>query len=251
MAAMRAFISDVHSNYEALQAVLADIAEHGVEVVYCLGDMVGYGPNPRECLDVLMNCQLALLGNHDQAVLFDPVSFNPVAERANYWTRGQLDVPLPSRRAVELRWEFLGELPQRHQEETLLFVHGSPRQPVTEYIFPEDIYNERKMRSLFALNPGTCFHGHTHLPGILTETLEFHAPEEIDYAFKLDGRRVFCNVGSVGQPRDGDWRACYVLFDGETIYYRRVEYDVEATAQKIEATDELDNFLANRLRHGQ
>ena len=82
---MIAILSDVHSNLEALEAVLADVAEHGVEDVYCLGDMVGYGPNPRECLDLLIErCKVVILGNHDQGVLFDPVSFNPSAERATF-----------------------------------------------------------------------------------------------------------------------------------------------------------------------
>jgi diadenosine tetraphosphatase ApaH/serine/threonine PP2A family protein phosphatase len=248
---MKAFISDIHSNLEALEAVLADIADHGVQEIYCLGDTVGYGPNPRECLDLVMRCQVVLLGNHDQAMLFDPVSFNPAAERATFWTRSQLEAPSPTRKAADLRWEFLGELPTRHQEGEYLFVHGSPRNPVNEYIFPEDVYNERKMRALFGLVPKMCFQGHTHVPGIFTESLGFLVPEEIEYTYRLDGRKTLCNVGSVGQPRDGDWRACYALCDGETIWYRRVEYDVETTIQKIRAIDDLDDFLGNRLRSGQ
>ena len=96
-----------------------------------------------------------------------------------------------------------------------------------------------------------CFHGHTHLPGVITETWQFYAPEDIDYCYRLDGRKAFINVGSVGQPRDGDWRACYVLVDDEAVYYRRVEYDVESTIQKIYDIDDLDNFLGNRLREGR
>jgi diadenosine tetraphosphatase ApaH/serine/threonine PP2A family protein phosphatase len=248
---MKAIISDIHSNLEALQAVLADIAGQHVEEVYCLGDMVGYGPNPRECLDLTMSCKVVLLGNHDQAVLFDPENFNPAAERATYWTREQLEAPVPSRAVADRRWEFLGERPLRHREERVLFVHGSPRNPLNEYIFPEDVYSPTKMTSLFRLVEHSCFQGHTHVPGIFTESLEFLSPEDVNGVYPLDERKVLCNVGSVGQPRDGDWRACYVLFDGQTICYRRVEYDVDKTVHKIRAVDALDDFLAERLRQGR
>jgi diadenosine tetraphosphatase ApaH/serine/threonine PP2A family protein phosphatase len=249
---MKAIISDIHSNFEALEAVIADIAKHDVEKVYCLGDMVGYGPNPRECLDlVIEKCPVVLLGNHDHAVLFDPQNFNPAAERATYWTRNQLEAPVPSRQAADQRWEFLGERPKKHQEDSLLFVHGSARNPLNEYVFPEDIYNPSKLNAIFGLVDRYCFQGHTHLPGIFVDTLEFFSPEDINYEFKLDGRKMLCNVGSVGQPRDGDWRACYILLDDEAIYFRRVDYDVERTVAKIHETPDLDNFLGDRLFNGQ
>lgn len=249
---MRAIFSDVHSNLEALQAVFADIAGQGVTEVICLGDVIGYGPNPRECLDLVMSkAKLTLLGNHDQAVIFDPVHFNPAAERAALWTREQLEAPVPNRNAVDRRWEFLAECPRKHKDGDFFFVHGSPRNPLNEYIFPEDIYNERKIKAIFALVEKYCFQGHTHLPGVFTESLQFLAPDEIDYTYQLDGRKTLCNVGSVGQPRDGDWRSCYVLLDGTTIRYRRVEYDVETTIKKIKDIDELDDFLGDRLRDGR
>ena len=253
---MKAIISDIHSNFEALQAVLRDIDKHQVSDVYCLGDVVGYGPNPRECLDLVMRCPVVVLGNHDQAALFDPPGFNRVAERAILWTRDQLDASVPNRRAADLRWEFLGERPLRHREGNLLYVHGSARNPLNEYVFPEDIYNQRKMERIFALVERYCFQGHTHVPGIFTEQLpddlyQFHSPDEINYTHRLDGRKTLCNVGSVGQPRDGDPRACYVLLDDDTIRYRRVEYDIETTIKKIYAVPELENFLGDRLRDGR
>jgi predicted phosphodiesterase len=248
---MKALISDIHSNKEALDAVLADIAQHSVEAIYCLGDVIGYGPNPRECLDKIMRFPVVLMGNHDQAVLFDPMNFNPVAERATMWTRSELDRPLPNRSAADTRWEFLAERPMKHRDGDFLLVHGSPRNPLNEYIFPEDIYSEVKMRSIFAQVPRYMFQGHTHVPGIFTESMEFFSPDEIDFEYKLDGRKTLCNVGSVGQPRDGDWRSCYVLLDGNTIHFRRVEYDVETTIGKIREIDELDDFLADRLRGGR
>src|SRR3954470_6838780 len=87
----RAIISDIHSNLEALQAVLADIKSQGITEIYCLGDVIGYGPNPRECIDLVMSCKLVLLGNHDQGAMFDPDGFNGPAEKAIFWTRAQLE----------------------------------------------------------------------------------------------------------------------------------------------------------------
>ena len=250
---MKAIISDIHANLEAFQAVLEDIRQYDVDAIYCLGDVVGYGPNPRECIDLVMErCAVTMLGNHDQGAVFDPKGFNGVAERAIYWTRVQLEAPVPSQPASDRRWEFLGECPRTHKEDDVLYLHASPRHPINDYIFPEDIYHQAKMERLFRLIDRYCFHGHTHVPGIITESLQFHAPDEIDYCWKLDGRKTFINVGSVGQPRDADWRACYVLLDSDnTVYYRRVEYDVEATIQKIYDEPELDDFLGNRLREGR
>jgi predicted phosphodiesterase len=248
---VKALISDIHSNYEALQAVLQDIKKHDVDEIYCLGDIVGYGPNPRECVDLVMPCKVVLLGNHDQGALFDPEGFNPSAERAIFWTRAQLENGDDNQQLRARRWEFLVDRPRIHKEDGFLYVHGSARNPLNEYIFPEDIYNQRKMERIFALVDRYCFQGHTHVPGIFTENLQFLSPEEIDHAHRLDGRKTLCNVGSVGQPRDGDWRACYVLLDDDTIRYRRIEYDIDATVQKIYATPDLENFLGDRLREGR
>ncbi|HXG09134.1 MAG TPA: metallophosphoesterase family protein [Gemmataceae bacterium] len=253
---MKAIISDIHSNLEAFQAVLEDIERHGVDEIYCLGDIVGYGPNPCECLDLAMRCKVVLLGNHDQGAMWDPDGFNPPAERAIFWTREQLEAPTTNRQLKEKRWEFLNERPRTYRENGFLYVHGSARNPLNEYVFPEDIYNQRKMERIFALVDRYCFQGHTHVPGIFTEQLpedlyQFHSPEEIDFFYRLDGRKTLCNVGSVGQPRDGNPRACYVLFDGETIRFRRVAYDVETTIKKIYAVPDLENFLGDRLREGR
>jgi diadenosine tetraphosphatase ApaH/serine/threonine PP2A family protein phosphatase len=137
----------------------------------------------------------------------------------------------------------------------VLYVHGSPRNHLNEYVFPEDIYNERKMTGLGEKFGRLCFNGHTHVPGIFRERgpgeWDFVSPEECKTGFPIDGRRVICNVGSVGQPRDGDWRACYILFDGAHIWFRRVAYDVETTIRKIHAIPELENFLGDRLREGR
>jgi predicted phosphodiesterase len=176
----RAIISDIHSNLEGFEAVLADVEQQGITEVYCLGDIIGYGPNPRECIDLAMKCNICLLGNHDQAALFDPEGFNTGAERAIFWTRDQLEKPGEDPEVQAKRWDFLGELPRNHREDGLLYVHGSPRNPLNEYVFPEDIYNKRKMEKIFSLVERFCFQGHTHVPGVFTESLQFFSPEEIN-----------------------------------------------------------------------
>jgi diadenosine tetraphosphatase ApaH/serine/threonine PP2A family protein phosphatase len=253
---MRAILSDVHGNLEALHAVLDDIARHPVRDVYCLGDTLGYGPNPCECLHLVARvCAVALLGNHDQAALFDPDGFGLAARRALFWTRERLEAPVPDRAAALRRCAFLTDLPRCHREGEHQYVHGSPRNPLHDYVFPEDIYNQRKMDRLFALIDRCCFQGHTHVPGVFTEQgpgqATFLSPEETDHVHRLGAGKALVNVGSVGQPRDGDPRACYVLLDGDVVRFRRVEYDLETTVRKIYAIDELENFLGDRLRDGR
>ena len=249
----RALISDIHSNIEALTAVLADVREQGIESVFCLGDVVGYGPNPRECIDEIMKCEVCLLGNHDQGALFDPEGFNTGAERAIFWTRAQLENSGSGATASHRRWDFLGELPRSRQEGQFLFVHGSARNPLNEYVFPEDIYNRRKMEKIFAIIQGHSFQGHTHVPGVFTEDLRFYSPEDVGYEYRLTESKTMVNVGSVGQPRDGDARACYVVLDDNDLMvrFRRVEYPFEETIKKIYDIPDLDNFLGDRLRDGR
>lgn len=247
---MRAIISDIHGNLEALEAVLADIETRGVDDIYCLGDVIGYGPNPRECIDLIMDkCSVCILGNHDQAALFDPEGFNAGAERAIFWTRSQFERGDP--RGNERRWDFLGELPRMKREDNFLYVHGSARNPLNEYVFPEDIYHQRKMERIFALVDSYCFQGHTHIPGVFTEDYTFRDPADLGGVFEFGEQKALVNVGSVGQPRDGDSRACYVTLDGTELRYHRVEYDVDKTAEKIYPIPELDNFLGDRLRDGR
>src|SRR5215470_15936131 len=122
---MIAILSDIHGNLEALRAVLADVEQQGAEAVYCLGDVVGYGPDPRACLDAARSFRLTLLGNHDQGALFDPAGFSPAAERAIFWTRDQLEKAAGPRQRIDARWEFLADRPYSHRDGHGLFVHGS------------------------------------------------------------------------------------------------------------------------------
>ena len=146
----RALVSDIHGNLIALQKVLQDIKEQQIDEIFCLGDVIGYGPSPRECIDEVSNFQQCILGNHDQAALFDPEGFSTTAERAIFWTRKQLEFDAEDAEDAKRRWRFLAELPRTHHVDEFLFVHGSARNPINEYIFPEDVYNRRKIEKVFS-----------------------------------------------------------------------------------------------------
>jgi predicted phosphodiesterase len=245
-----AIVSDIHGNLEALKAVLTDLRTQGCDRTICLGDIVGYGPNPCECLDLVTQLDGCVLGNHDYGALIDPEGFSAAAEQAIFWTRRQLENP-DSPEESKRRLEFIARLPRTISDGNILFVHGSVRNPLNEYVFPEDVYNRRKMEKLFSMVQGYSFQGHTHAPGIFSVNLQFQRPDEFGYKTQLPSDKAMINVGSVGQPRDGDWRSCYVILEGQTVEYRRVEYDIDTTIQKIFDIPELDNFLGERLRDGR
>ena len=247
----RALISDIHSNIEALEAVLADIGAKGSTRSFAWAIWSATAPIPARCIDRVMDCKVCLLGNHDQGALFDPEGFNSGAERAIFWTRNQLENGGGTAAERQRRWDFLGELPRNYQEGKLLFVHGSARNPLNEYVFPEDIYNRRKLEKIFALIQRYAFQGHTHVPGVFTEDFQFYSPEELNHEYRLGDEKAMINVGSVGQPRDGNPQACYVVLEDDLVRFRRVEYPVEKTIAKIYDIPELDNFLGDRLRDGR
>jgi len=122
---------------------------------------------------------------------------------------------------------------------------------LNEYVFPEDTFNRRKLEKIFSLVGHYAVQGHTHVPGVFTESYEFFTPDELNHEYKLGPGKAMINVGSVGQPRDGDPRSCYVVIDDGVVRFRRVKYPVEQTIQKIYAIAELDNFLGDRLRDGR
>jgi len=249
---VKAILSDIHANLEALTAVLDDIQKRGIDEVWCVGDIVGYGPNPCECLQLARDFKLAVLGNHEEAVLFraGKRDFRVRAEMAIEWTKTQLFGQ--DARSAQENLSFLHSLEERHEEDNELYTHGSPRQPLRDYVYPKHIRNKQKMDEIFAEVRKFCFCGHTHLPGVFREDYAFVHPEELPMGVYLTGgERVMVNVGSVGQPRDGDRRSCYVTFDGDAVVFRRVEYDVETTMSKIYATRGLDRSLGDRLRAGK
>lgn len=256
----RAIVSDIHGNAMALRAVLEDIRRRNCDEVYCLGDIVGYGPEPRECVDHAMDFAACILGNHDQGVLVDPEGFSSGAERAIFWTRAQLQESNndngADRRSLgegqQKRWDFLCELPRVIREKDVIYVHGSARFPLSEYVFPEDVLNRKKLYEIFEYIPKTCFQGHTHVPGIFTENCEFKRPDDVQAGYEIGGKhKLMINVGSVGQPRDGDPRACYVILEDSVVRFHRVAYAVEEVASKIHMITELDQFLGDRLLQGR
>jgi len=238
-----ALISDVHANLEALQAVLGAIDERGVDRILCLGDVVGYGASPNECLSLVRErCELVLLGNHDSAASGGPEAarFNPNAKTAALWTAKMLT---PDHR------DYLRGLKLVSHAGPYLCVHASPAAPRDwEYIF--DRFDAEPQFQFFS--EPICFIGHTHQPAIFERVAAgstFVPPTRL----RIDAeRRYIVNVGSVGQPRDRDPRACFVLLHetaGE-IEFIRVAYDIPAAQEKIREA-KLPGVLATRLATGE
>lgn len=259
---MIAVISDLHSNLQALRRALEDIAELGITRIACLGDVVGYGANPRECLALVMeHCEFTLLGNHEDALLNYAEDFNDNARAAIHWTQDRLNSPdFPAEENCAF-WNFLGERPHQVETDAALFVHGSPRDPVREYMLPRDAKNAEKMSRVFAAQTQpVSFVGHSHVPGVYVEGMPRHiAPRDLpDGLFVLPSdRQVLVNVGSVGQPRDGDQRLSYVIYEppeegrAARIAFRRLPYDHEAASRAIRSEKGLPVYLAERLLVGR
>jgi len=250
---LQAIVSDIHSNIEALTAVLIELEEMGAEEIYCLGDVIGYGPNPRTCLRKAQSFHGCLRGNHEEALLSSAEDFNTKARQALDWTRARLNSDEYPREENRAFWNFVDSLPSMILTGNFMLVHGSPRDKVHEYVTPEDCLNREKMTTLFSLmERPLCFIGHSHIPGVYPEDGRFISPDEQSDGFSLaPGARAIVNVGSVGQPRDGDPRASFVTYNNGTIRFHRVAYDLELTMDKIVATGELPLFLAARLKEGR
>jgi len=243
---MDAIISDVHANLTALEAVLEDIDKRNIKRILSLGDVIGYGPRPAECLRLVKErCAFSLLGNHEYAVLRGPEGFNPIAAEAVTWTKRQISDP-------DLL-AYLGDLKAHRLENKALYVHGSAEDPLMEYVrewedradferFVEDISRSFTRFDL-------CFTGHNHRAFLGTPDA-FIFPHEVVSKFHVKGRKLYICVGSVGQPRDDDSRASYATFDGDVVEFHRVAYDIDRTAREIRAAG-LHPFLAERLFLGQ
>lgn len=242
----------VHGNLEALEAVLADVDHRGIRRVVCLGDVVGYGPSPVECLDLIRaRCEVALKGNHDEATLHGAYNFGLWARQVVEWTQELLRPGLFSGATRRARWRWLEQLPERHAEGPDLFVHGSPRDPINEYILPMDVHYgpTEKVLEIFASFERLLFVGHSHTPGLVTEDFQHRTPAELDQVWDYPGSgKAIVNVGSVGQPRDRDPRACYAIFDGARITWRRIEYDLERTIARIQANPRIPPAYVQRMR---
>lgn len=340
---LTAVISDIHGNRQALEVCLRDAEQRGVQRFVCLGDVVGYGAEPRACLEEIMTRCVAeptatrrlnteetaefdpsaiheapepgegaptgeeraatgdgaapkdgravdtsladtsladtmldadgsteetagestrwlepgfcLKGNHEEALLNSPEDFNPKARAAIDWTKEEI---WRDASRAEAYWDFIGDLPESAVDDRAMFVHGSPRDPVREYVVPRDIKDTQKMAALFAaMSRGVCFIGHSHVPAVLYEDGSYFVPRGEEavhgpYALgDLEASRAIVNVGSVGQPRDGDPRLSYVLFDGDNVTFVRLPYDHASAAESIRRVDELPDFLADRLAAGR
>lgn len=257
---MWAIVSDLHSNLPALEFVLHDIRRRGIPEgrILCLGDLIGYGPDPAEVLDLARRWPVCVRGNHDQALLSDIVTFNASAKRAIVWTRGILKPGFFASREVRERWQFATNLPLQHEVDGALLVHGSPRDPYGEYLrVPQKKKTgygpvPKKVMEVFDLFPRLLFVGHTHEPGIITSKAEFLSPWDCDYHFECKpGLKYIINPGSVGQPRDRNAKASYLTWDGDRIEFHRVEYPIGVTQERIRRIPELDPNYAERLDHGK
>jgi diadenosine tetraphosphatase ApaH/serine/threonine PP2A family protein phosphatase len=272
---LTAIISDLHGNRPALEAVLADAGRRGAQRFACLGDVVGYGAEPRHNLEVVMRLcvgeprpangdvpagttlapGLCLQGNHEYALLNSAEDFNPKARAAIEWTRDEINRSDDDRARSWDYWDFLAELEPLQDDGTAMFAHGSPRDPVREYMLPRDIQNEAKMQANFdCMSRGVCFVGHSHVPAVYYSDRRLYRPRDTEGPYDLGDLasvRAIVNVGSVGQPRDGDTRASYVLFEGNCVTFVRVEYDVQVAMDSIRAVSELPDYLADRLAVGR
>ena len=246
-----AIVSDIHSNIEALEAVLDDIHQNECEEIVCLGDLLGYGPSPRQVLKIAMDLfEFTLLGNHEEGILYQPVGFNWKAEASAWWTKDQLKSPHYPAHENRKYWTYLEQMPRFATHGDVLYVHASPIDPTREYVMPEACYNPEFMTQIFKKIKRVAFGGHTHLPGIFFENRPFLQQNRIEGPYPVVKGKFFVNVGSVGQPRDGDTRSCYVIFDGKTVLFRRVEYNYKKTARKIRRIKRLPNALGMRLALG-
>jgi predicted phosphodiesterase len=244
-------VSDIHSNLVALEAVL--LAAGSFDALWCLGDTIGYGPCPNECVALMRQyASVAISGNHDLACLgeIDLRDFNPDARRANLWNGQQLS-------AVNFAW-LAGLMPQARVDETYMLAHGSPREPIWEYMLSV----EAAAANFELISQSICFIGHSHVQLGFRQRNKFDRVERFlpdlqstpprGYVIDLnDASRFFINPGSVGQPRDQDRRAAYAILDTDaaTVTFMRAEYDISRTQQQMIECN-LPAPLIRRLEYG-
>lgn len=237
-----AIFGDIHANLEALEAVLQDAANLHVTQYVCMGDIVGYNADPVACLERIraMDCP-SVKGNHDEDAsgAHSLENMNPLAAAALEWTRLQLS---------DEQRQWLRRLRMVRQISDFTAVHSTLDQPNNwNYVT-----NRFDAMSNFSYQfTQICFHGHTHVPRVYIKTDRVQEVSADTLAIS-EGEKYFINVGSVGQPRDGDWRACYVVYDlaQQIISFRRIEYDVALTQHKIRAAG-LPELLAARIAEGR
>lgn len=238
-----AILSDVHANLEALEAVLQDVDIRRIKDVFFLGDAVGYGPDPNECVDLLMKrCKIILAGNHDWGVLgrTDMTYFNEYARTAIEWTKGAL-----AKKNLKNLQSFL--IQKEIKREDMLLVHSTPKEP-GEWHYLLTLWDAEMNFQYF--NNKYCFLGHSHYPFVIERLPSGELVTYKEKASKGQAERYIMNVGSVGQPRDGDPRAGYAIVDDEKMEIVRVPYDVEAVQKKMRKAG-LPSLLIERLAAGR
>ena len=240
-----ALISDIHGNLTALEAVLADIDSQQVETIHCLGDVIGYGPEPAACIELVeKRCTVKLLGNHEYVVMgLESLSqMNQAARKSAEWTCNQV-----GDREISL----LAEYEMEHViDDRYTLVHASPCEPEQ---WPYLLTISEVRAAFAAMQTPICFFGHTHLPTVFSLETDGTIRQRTPEVFTPEpDRRYLINVGSVGQPRDNDSRACYVILDTESgrVEYRRVEYDIAQTQDKMRQA-EMPRMLIERLAVGR
>jgi predicted phosphodiesterase len=240
-----AILADIHANLVALTAVLKDIDEQGnIDEIWCLGDIVGYGPEPTECIRMVQERKIVCIsGNHDLGVTgqLELDFFNPAAAQACRWTMEKLN-------PVDIR--YLEDLPKTLKKGQFTLAHGSPREPSTEYILTAAIAE----RNFDYFDTQYCLVGHTHIPEAYKKEEAGAAPIALvpEIGLVMIEHRIIINPGAVGQPRDGDPRASYGIYESEGQMFRlhRIEYDVRATQDKMVAVG-LPIQLVARLEEGK
>ncbi|MGM0441809.1 MAG: metallophosphoesterase family protein [Elusimicrobiota bacterium] len=240
-------ISDIHGNYNAAKAVMSFLKEKNVDRIINCGDIVGYGPEPNKCINLIRNNSdlYTVIGNHDHAVIDykNAYHFNPMASRAVKWTRNHI---------TSENLNFLSAQDYKKEEDNFMFVHGSPRAPMSEYVLDISVayINFKKIEKQI------CFIGHTHFPACFEQNrhkrvrIKEFTPDKM---VKIkDNYRYIINAGSVGQPRDGDPKACACLYDTDSqkVSLHRIKYNIEDTQNKI-LSEKLPKFLAQRLTRGK
>ena len=244
---MRALIvADIHSNLEALQAVMEDASQRGggFDAVWCLGDVVGYGPDPGPCIDLLRTHDLlCVAGNHDHAAIgkIGVEEFNPYAAAAARWTAAQLKAGHVS---------YLSNLSEVERCGDFTLVHGSLREPIWEYL----VNQYAALDTFSRLESPYCLVGHSHIPFLCAErdSVAAFGPFVEDQPTALGPQRLIVNPGGVGQPRDGDPRPSYAIYDSDTatIARYRVTYEIAVTQEKMRRAG-LPDYLIQRLSHGR
>ena len=238
------FFSDVHSNLEALRAVAEDFQKEKLEKIFFLGDAVGYGPDPNECVELIQKlCTKPLMGNHDYAALdmMETSWFNQYAREAIEWTKDKLN---------EDNFQILSDYVMDNRFQIFHMVHSTPKDPQSwDYIFDLDEAEE----NFDFFQARICLVGHSHRPFIIKKYNDKHCFLHEDNSVKIENEfKYLINIGAVGQPRDGDNRACYLIYDDEEKVARlkRVSYDIKKTQNKMKKA-KLPQFLIERLYYGR